>query len=83
MQMPSDNNPSDPRQLIAAVIAAEVQRDAFSSARFRLVRELRLVTGGNQALVLELIHGTLRGWRSAEAEIVRLLSGLYADAGKV
>lgn len=80
--MPNHANPSDPRQLIASVVAAELQRDPFSTARFRLVRELRMVTGGNQARVFELIHGALHGWRCAEEEIVRLLSGLYADAGK-
>jgi len=72
----------DPKQLIDAVLRAADQRDDFSPARLRLVRELRLVCGGNQAHVTELIHGVLHGWRCAEDEIIRLLSGLYSDAGR-
>ena len=72
----------NPNRLINDVITAAAQRDEFSAARFRLVRELRLVCGGDQARVAELIHGILHGWRSAEDEAARLLTGLYADAGR-
>ncbi|MDA9867987.1 hypothetical protein N9C85_00975 [Synechococcus sp. AH-224-I15] len=72
----------DARQLIAEVLEASDQRDVFSNARFTLVRELRIVCGGDQARVTELLHGILHGWRCAEDEAVRLLEGLYADAGR-
>jgi len=74
--------PTTPRHLIRRVIAASEQRDHFSTARLRLVRELRLVLGGDNARVEDLIHGALHGWTSAQVEIERLLQGLYVDAGR-
>jgi hypothetical protein len=80
MQKPKP--PSSPRLLIRRVIEASEQRDHFSTARLRLVRELRLVLGGDQAQVADLIHGALHGWTSAQVEIECLLESLYVDAGR-
>ena len=83
MQMHSSRTGSpEPRRLIADVLQADARRDDFSVSRFRLVRELRIVCGGDQARVSELLHGILNGWRCAEDEATRLLESLYADAGR-
>lgn len=82
MQMPTQSHTPDPRQLLDAVLEADARREVFSAARFRLVRELRLVCGNDQARVAELVYGVLHGWRCAEDEVLRLLFDLYADAGR-